>query len=133
MSPRPAFDEIIHAPNRLRICAVLAAVTEAEFRTLRESLGVADPVVSKHLKVLQDAGYVALTKPTGSGRVRTWARLTPTGRRAFHAHVAELQRLASPATPTSLASPTEGQTTTQAMGLRSSQRAPARSVPTPAL
>ncbi len=56
---------------------------------------VADSVMSKHLKVLQDAGYVTLTKPTGSGRVRTWASLTPVGRRAFRGHVAELQRMAS--------------------------------------
>ena len=92
--PRPVFDEIIHAPNRLRICAVLSTVADAEFATLRDALGVADSVVSKHLKVLQDAGYVKLTKPTGSGRVRTWITLTSAGRRAFRAHIAELQRLA---------------------------------------
>lgn len=98
---RPVFNEIIHAPNRLRICAVLAAVVEAEFATLRDTLGVADSVMSKHLKVLQDAGYVTLTKPTGAGRVRTWVALTPAGRKAFGAHVAELQRLAALPVPTS--------------------------------
>jgi DNA-binding MarR family transcriptional regulator len=70
-------------------------VTDAEFATLRDTLGVADSVMSKHLKVLQHAGYVTLTKPTGSGRVRTWVSLTPRGRHAFRAHVAELQRLAA--------------------------------------
>lgn len=97
---RPVFDEIIHAPNRLRICAVLAEVADAEFATLRDTLGVADSVMSKHLKVLQDAGYVALAKPTGRGRVRTWVSLTPAGREAFRAHVAELQRMAAIAAPT---------------------------------
>jgi DNA-binding MarR family transcriptional regulator len=97
---RPSFDELIHAPNRLRICAVLAAVTEAEFATIRDTLGVADSVVSKHLKVLHEAGYVTLTKPRGSGRVRTWVSLTPTGRQAFRGHVAELQRIATIAAPT---------------------------------
>ena len=92
------FDEIIHAPNRLRICAVLAAVTEAEFATLREVLGVTDPVLSKHLRVLHDAGYVTIAKPTGrGGKVRTWVSLTAGGRRAFEAHVAELHRLTSAA------------------------------------
>jgi len=98
--PRPVFDEIIHAPHRLRICAMLAPVSDTEFATLRDTLGVADSVVSKHLRVLQDAGYVTLTKPTGSGRVRTWVSLTPAGRKAFRAHVLELQRLAAAVTAT---------------------------------
>lgn len=97
---RPVFDEIIHAPHRLRICAMLAPVSDTEFATLRDTLGVADSVLSKHLRVLQDVGYVTLTKPTGSGRVRTWVSLTPAGRTAFRAHVLELQRLAAAVTPT---------------------------------
>lgn len=92
---QPRFDEIVHAPNRLQICAVLAAVDRAEFTTLRQTLAVADSVLSKHLKVLVDAGYVVLDKPKGSGRVRTWARMTGEGREAFTGHVAELQRMAA--------------------------------------
>lgn len=89
----PAFDEIIHAPNRLRICAFLDAKSSAEFAVVREMLGVADSVVSKHLKVLQDAGYLTVDKPTGVGRVRTWVALTPQGRRAYADHVAALRNL----------------------------------------
>lgn len=92
---QPRFDEIVHAPNRLQICAVLAVVDRAEFTTLRETLAVADSVLSKHLKVLVEAGYVALDKPRGSGRVKTWARMTGEGRKAFTGHVAELQRMAA--------------------------------------
>ncbi|NJP52883.1 helix-turn-helix domain-containing protein [Streptomyces sp. SBST2-5] len=94
MTAEPRFDEVIHAPHRLRICAALAAASETEFSVLRELLGVSDPVLSKHLRTLQDAGYVALTKPTGrGGRVRTWVGLTGKGRHALQAHVAELRRL----------------------------------------
>ena len=100
MTTQPVFDEIIHAPNRLRICATLSAVTEAEFATIRDTLGVSDPVLSKQLRVLRDAGYVTLSKPTGSGRVRTWVSLTRSGRTAFRAHIAELERLARLAAPT---------------------------------
>lgn len=88
-----AFDEIVHAPHRLRICAFLDATSSTEFATLRDMLGVADSVVSKHLKVLHDAGYVTITKPTGLGRVRTWVELTTTGRRAYADHVAALKAL----------------------------------------
>ena len=86
-------NEVIHAPNRLRICAFLSTVDRAEFSVIRDMLEVADSVTSKQLKVLEDAGYLTLTKPTGKGRVKTWAGLTAEGRRAYAAHVAALKAL----------------------------------------
>jgi DNA-binding MarR family transcriptional regulator len=90
---RPAFDEIVHAPNRLQICAMLAAVDTVEFATVRDSLGVADSVVSKHVRVLQEAGYVAIRKATVGSRVRTSLSLTASGHRAYAGHVAALRAL----------------------------------------
>jgi DNA-binding MarR family transcriptional regulator len=87
------FNEVIHAPNRLRICAFLSALDRAEFGAVRDMLGVADSVASKQLKVLEDAGYVKLTKPRGRGRVKTWAELAPAGKAAYAAHVAALKAL----------------------------------------
>lgn len=89
----PGLNDVIHAPNRLRICAFLSTLDQAEFGTLRDMLGVADSVASKQLKVLEDAGYVKLSKPTGKGRVKTWASLTPDGKRAYEEHVAALKAL----------------------------------------
>ena len=91
--PRAAFNEVIHAPNRLQICAFLNATQQAEFGAVRDLLGVADSVTSKHLKVLEEAGYLKISKPLGQGRVRTWVELTPSGREAFLAHVAALREL----------------------------------------
>lgn len=87
------FDELVHAPHRLRICAFLDATTSAEFGALRDLLGVADSVLSKHLKVLQDAGYLTISKPTGRGRVKTWVSLTADGHRAYAGHVQALKAL----------------------------------------
>lgn len=86
-------NEVIHAPNRLQICAFLSGGTHAEFGTIRDMLGVADSVTSKHLKVLEQAGYLTLSKPTGKGRVKTWVALTPEGIRAYQEHVAALKAL----------------------------------------
>lgn len=86
-------NEIIHAPNRLRICAFLSTVEQAEFGALRDMLGVADSVASKQLKVLEEAGYVTLSKPKGFGRVKTWVALTKDGSRAYGEHVAALKAL----------------------------------------
>ncbi|KAA0919139.1 transcriptional regulator [Dietzia sp. ANT_WB102] len=105
MSRRPAaqFDEIIHAPHRLRICALLAPVESMEFGSVRDELGVADSVLSKQFKVLADAGYATTSKAAGStGRARTWLALTRTGRQAFTGHLDALRDLAAAAerTPT---------------------------------
>lgn len=96
----PAFDEVVHAPNRLRICALLATAGSAEFATIRDALGVADSVTSKQLKTLADAGYVTISKPTGKGRVKTWVTLTAAGRKAFAGHLQALQGMAATVTRT---------------------------------
>ncbi len=85
---------VIHAPNRLRICALLTPLQEAEFQVLRDELGVSDSVLSKHLKQLEEAGYVAFRKGAVNGRQRMWAGLTKSGREAFSGHVAALNQLA---------------------------------------
>lgn len=87
------FDAVIHAPNRLQICAFLNPLEDAEFQTLRDELNVSDSVLSKHLKQLEEAGYVKFRKGAMNGRQRMWASLTKKGRRAFAAHVQELQRI----------------------------------------
>ncbi len=90
----PVFDAVIHAPGRLQICAVLSETDNAEFAMVRDAIGVSDSVMSKHVKQLEDAGYVAVSKAAAAGRQRTWLKMTPLGREAFKAHVAELTRLA---------------------------------------
>ena len=102
MSRVPRFDPVIHAPGRLQICAILSAADEAEFGMIRDAIAVSDSVLSKHLKQLEDAGYIQPRKQSHAGRQRTWLSLTPSGRDAFAAHVAELTRLAGVAGPARL-------------------------------
>ena len=87
------FDPVVHAPNRLQICAMLAAVSSAEFGAVRDELGVRDPTLSKHVKVLEEAGYLTISKATVASRQRTWLALTAQGREAFAGHVAALHEL----------------------------------------
>jgi len=92
-------DDVIHSPKRLQICAYLSWVEEAEFAVLRDMLGVADSVASKHLAVLREAGYIIMSKPKGVGRPRAWVRLTAEGRSAYVRHVDALQRIIGTASP----------------------------------
>lgn len=86
-------DSVIHAPNRLQICALLVPLDEAEFQVLRDELGISDSVLSKHLKKLEEAGYIKFRKGAMNGRQRMWASLTSPGRKAFAKHVDELRRV----------------------------------------
>lgn len=95
---RPNFDPVIHANNRLQVCALLRPVDEVEFATLRETLDISESVLSKHLRTLADAGYVTGRKETVASRQRTWVALTAAGRRALDGHLAELRRVVAMAT-----------------------------------
>jgi DNA-binding transcriptional ArsR family regulator len=90
----PRFDELIHARTRLSIVSLLGASDWAEFRFVRESLGLSDSVLSKQLTLLENAGYVKIRKAFVGKRPRTWVKLSPTGRLAFEGHIRKLQEIA---------------------------------------
>jgi DNA-binding transcriptional ArsR family regulator len=89
------FDELIHAPTRLSIVALLAATEWAAFAFIRDSIGLSDSALSKQLTTLEEAGYIELRKAFVGKRPRTSARLTTVGRAAFEQHVAALQEIVS--------------------------------------
>ena len=93
----PGLDPLIHAPVRLQISAILSAADEAEFALVREETGVSESVLSKQVKLLEEAGYVAVRKATLASRQRTWLALTKAGRAAFATHMRALTRLAEQA------------------------------------
>jgi DNA-binding MarR family transcriptional regulator len=87
------FDDVIHAPARLRICAALDHAREIEFGTLQTLLGISKSALSKHVSVLADAGYVTQRRAVRDTRQRAWVRLTDAGRTAYRGHVAALQQI----------------------------------------
>lgn len=93
MTAEPRFDELIHAPTRLSIVSLLTATEWAEFKFVRDQVGLSDSALSKQLTTLEEAGYVDIRKSFVGKRPRTSVRLSPLGRRAFAAHVAALQEI----------------------------------------
>lgn len=96
----PTFDDVIHAPMRLRICALLRRVDALSFVVVRETLDLTPAALSKHLRVLTDSGYVTMDKTSSEDRLDrrrvTWVRLTPSGRDAFDNHVRALGAITDP-------------------------------------
>ncbi|HJV43855.1 transcriptional regulator [Caulobacter sp.] len=86
-------DPVIHAPNRLQMCCMLAAVDTIDFATVREALDVSESVLSKHVKTLEEAGYVKVRKAASEGRQRTWLSLSSPGRKALKGHLAALRAM----------------------------------------
>ncbi len=95
------FDDVIHAPLRLRICGILRRVERLDFAVLKSALDVSDPTLSKHLRTLHEAGYVASDKAASAGRSDArrvmWVSLTRAGRSAFDAHIRALAEIAGTA------------------------------------
>ncbi|WP_168072408.1 transcriptional regulator [Caulobacter sp. SSI4214] len=88
-----SLDPVIHAPNRLQMCCMLAAVDTIDFATVREALDVSESVLSKHLKTLEESGYVKVRKAASEGRQRTWLSLSKPGREALRSHLAALKAM----------------------------------------
>jgi DNA-binding MarR family transcriptional regulator len=89
-------DPVIHAQARLRITASLATLDNGEsiaFPRLQELLDMTAGNLSTHLRKLEDAGYVLVSK-SYDGRVPvTYLELTRTGRRAFEDYTEALRAL----------------------------------------
>jgi DNA-binding transcriptional ArsR family regulator len=87
------FDELIHAPTRLGIVSLLAAAEWADFKFIRDELGLSDSALSKQLTALEAARYVEIRKSFVGKRPRTSARLSKSGRSAFLMHIEALQQI----------------------------------------
>ena len=91
------FNELIHAPTRLEIVSLLAAAQWADFKYIRDELGLSDSALSKQLATLEAAGYVTIERPVTDHRRRVHARLTDGGLVAFQGHVAALRQIVAAA------------------------------------
>ena len=95
MNPEPflQLDRVIHEKGRLPIMSLLAANAELSFTEIRDTMQMTDGNLSMHLKTLQEAGYVAVTKSYQNRRPLTTCALTPPGREAFSRYVDLLEEI----------------------------------------
>lgn len=95
MNPKPflQLDRVIHEKGRLPIMSLLAALPELSFTELREQLNMTDGNLSVHIKTLQEAGFVSVTKTFQNRRPLTTCSLTATGRKAFAEYIDLLEQI----------------------------------------
>ncbi|HET7623620.1 MAG TPA: transcriptional regulator [Verrucomicrobiae bacterium] len=95
MNPEPflQLDRVIHEKGRLAIMSMLAASPELSFTELRDALAMTDGNLTTHVRTLQEAGYVAVSKSYQNNRPLTTCSLTASGRKAFSAYVNLLEKI----------------------------------------
>lgn len=91
--PVRRLDDVVHQRVRLGILAVLAEVEGVEFSYVRSALGLTDGNLSRHLTVLEEAGYVRIQKIFEGKKPRTWVEATPKGKAALEAEMVILREL----------------------------------------
>ncbi len=91
--PTQKLDDVVHQKTRLGMLAVLSEVRRADFNFLKETLGLSDGNLSRHLQVLAEAGLVKMDKVFEGNRPRTWVAITKSGKAAFNAELASLKAL----------------------------------------
>ncbi len=101
MNPEPflQLDRVIHEKGRLAIMSMLAASPELSFTELREALSMTDGNLTTHIRTLQEAGYLSITKSFQNNRPLTTCALTTAGRKAFAGYINLLERIVRQSKP----------------------------------
>ena len=86
-------DKLLEHRSRLGACVLLADTEAMTFTALKALLRETDGNAGAHLRKLEDAGYVAVSKKFENRRPVTWYRLTAKGRRALRGHLDALDAL----------------------------------------
>jgi DNA-binding MarR family transcriptional regulator len=86
-------NKVIHEKGRMAIMSTLAANPEMSFKELKESLGMTDGNVSVHIRTLQQAGYVIVSKTFVNNRPHTSYRMTDQGLQAFNEYIDLLEEI----------------------------------------
>jgi DNA-binding MarR family transcriptional regulator len=87
--PVAGLDELVHQRTRLGVLAMLREAAKVDFVRLRDTLGLTDGNLARHLQTLAEAGLVTTRK----AQSRTWVSLTAQGRKAFDRELASLRAL----------------------------------------
>lgn len=95
MNPEPflKLDRVIHEKGRMAIMSLLAANPELSFTEMKQTLGMTDGNLSVHLRTLQEAGYIGVTKTFRDRKPLTTCALTTGGRKAFADYIDLLEQI----------------------------------------
>lgn len=83
-------DKIIHEPARLKIMIVLLTVQSCDFTFLLRQTSLTRGNLSTHLRKIEQAGYISITKKFVEKVPSTMISLTSAGRKALRVYRCEM-------------------------------------------
>jgi DNA-binding MarR family transcriptional regulator len=101
VNPEPflQLDRVIHEKGRLAIMSMLAATPELSFTEMRDALNMTDGNITTHIRTLQEAGYIAISKSFQNNRPLTTCSLTAAGKKAFTGYINLLEEIVQQTKP----------------------------------
>ena len=101
MNPEPflQLDRVIHEKGRLTIMSLLAASPELSFTEMRDTLSMTDGNLTSHVRTLQEAGYLSVSKSYQGNRPLTTCSLTAAGKKAFTSYINLLEQIVQQSRP----------------------------------
>ena len=73
--------------------SMLAATPELSFTEMRDALDMTDGNITTHIRTLQEAGYISVTKSFQNNRPLTTCSLTASGKKAFTSYINLLEQI----------------------------------------
>ena len=92
-------NEVIHQSTRLRIMTLLVYQSEHDrtaYGFIQKTLKLTGGNLTIHLRKLEQAGFVALSKEFIRDKPRTWVQATDEGRTAYGDYLENLRRALKP-------------------------------------
>lgn len=86
-------DKTVHEPARLMILSMLNVVDSADFTFLLNQTSLTRGNFSTHMKKLEDAGFVAVTKEFVDNKPLTTYAITPVGRQALSNYRQQMEKI----------------------------------------
>ncbi|MDD2707736.1 MAG: transcriptional regulator [Verrucomicrobiae bacterium] len=93
-NPYAALEKIFHEPSRLAIMSALCAAADGlTFNEIKKQCDLTDGNLSRHLKVLEEAGSVSIRKAFVKSKPQTTVMLSEKGRASFLEYLKALEEV----------------------------------------
>ena len=86
-------NDLIHGKVRLAAMAYISGAGEADFTSIKKAVDTSDGNLSVHLRKLEEAGYLSVTKGFNGRKLQTIYALSDVGRKAWLQYLQQMRTL----------------------------------------
>ena len=86
-------NDLIHGKVRLAAMAYLSGAGEADFNSIKKAVDTSDGNLSVHLRKLEEAGYLCVTRGFNGRKPQTTYTFSDSGRKAWMQYLQQMREL----------------------------------------